>query len=223
MDRARLLAEGGAADRTVVQADQQTAGRGRQGRYWAAPSGNLYLTAIIREQRRMAECAALSFVSALALFDAVDLPQTRLKWPNDVLIDGAKAAGILLESGGSPDAPWILIGIGVNVTSHPDNTPYPATHLIRHGYAEKLGTLCRRVLAGLDHWRAIWHGQGASALHHAWCDRTVHERGQRLIVQHGQKATVEGHYQGLDASGALVIVDGTGQTHHIGAGDVFFS
>ena len=221
MDRARVMAEGGAIDRTVVQADRQSAARGRQGRAWVAPEGNLYITAILREERPMADCAALSFVTALALYDAVEVPGAQVKWPNDVLVQSAKTAGILLESGGPPAHPWILIGIGVNVVSHPDGLPYPATHLRAHGHDGDLGTLCRGILAGLDHWRGIWHRQGASALHSAWTARAAHEKGQSLTVRLGQ-TTLEGRYDGLDPSGAIIVIDETGKAHHIGAGDVFF-
>lgn len=184
--------------------------------------GNLYVTAILHETRPMVECAPLTFAAALALIDAVRVPQAGLKWPNDLLINGSKAAGVLLEVGGKPESPWVLIGIGVNFNSHPSDLTYSATDLLAHGYKEDLGTLCHDLLAGLDHWRGIWHRQGAVALYDAWTARAIHQPGQTLKVGIGENVMV-GQYQGLDRDGALILIDNGGNTHHITAGDVFFS
>lgn len=169
----------------------------------------------------MADCAQLSFVAALALFDAIGLPDVTLKWPNDVLIGGKKTAGILLEAGGPPTAPWILIGMGVNVAHHPREAPYPATHLAQEASVHEIDTLCRRVLEGIDQWRGIWHKQGAISIHKAWLDK-AHGRGQDIRVRLSSKEIV-GRFETLDADGALVVLDKSGTRHRISAGDVFFA
>lgn len=221
MDAARDMAEGGAPDRTVVRAGRQTGGRGRQGRPWTSESGNLYLTAILREMRPLSDCAQLSFAAALAIGDTVDHPGTRFKWPNDVLIDGKKIAGILLEGGGSPATDgWVLIGIGLNVAHHPEDTIFPATDLTAEGRAQPLDALFRRVLEGIDHWQAIWHKDGASALHNAWMVR-AHGLGQTIRARTG-KSEMTGRFDGLDGDGALLIRGDDGITHRITAADVFF-
>lgn len=121
-----------------VRADKQTAGRGRRGRAWTSKSGNLYASLLYPWDGSAADAAKLSFVAAIALaktlkaYPLETAPQ--LKWPNDVLMGGAKISGILLENlSGS-----VVIGIGVNLTSHPDDTPYPATHLLAHIPAEAM-------------------------------------------------------------------------------------
>ena len=124
-DLARRLAEEGEPEGAVVLARAQTAGRGRHGRIWSSPAGNLYVSVLLRPGRGLGETSALSLVSGLALADALaelgaDGSRLKLKWPNDVLIDGAKVAGLLLESGGAGStAAWVVVGSGVNLVSAP--------------------------------------------------------------------------------------------------------
>lgn len=222
MDAARDLAlHRGAPDRTVVRADRQTGGRGRHGRAWTSDTGNLYMTLLLREQASLADCAQMSFATALALYDAIDLPGVTLKWPNDVLIDGKKTAGILLEGGGEEGQRWLLIGTGVNIAHHPDQTPYPATHLAAQGSSLDADQLCSRVLQGIDHWREIWHKQGAAALHDAWLAR-AHGRGETIRVRLSNRE-ITGRFETLDDDGALVVLDQAEMRHRITAGDVFFA
>jgi BirA family biotin operon repressor/biotin-[acetyl-CoA-carboxylase] ligase len=221
MDIARDLAGNAVSDKTVVRADIQTGGRGRQGRQWVSDAGNLYLTLILRETRPLADCAQLSFAAALALYEAIDCPNTTLKWPNDVLIGGKKTAGILLEAGGAAAEPWILIGMGVNVAHHPDNAAYPATDLAQEGGAQDLDALCGLVLERIDQWRGIWHKQGAGPIHAAWLEK-AHGRGQDIRVRLSSEEIV-GRFETLDKDGALVVLDKAGTRHRVSAGDVFFA
>ena len=123
-DEAKDRAVAGAPEGTVIWARQQRAGRGRRGRAWVSPPGNLYLSVILRPACEARSVAQLSFVAALAVLDLVDGPlpgRACCKWPNDILVDGGKVAGILLESAlraeGRVD--WVVLGIGVNLASHP--------------------------------------------------------------------------------------------------------
>jgi BirA family biotin operon repressor/biotin-[acetyl-CoA-carboxylase] ligase len=115
-----------------VRADQQTAGRGRRGREWSSPLGNFYGTACYKFDGSPDQAAKLSFVAAVAVANALSAysvsVQPSLKWPNDVLMDGRKIAGLLLEA----KAGFVLIGIGVNLVSHPEGGNIPATHLLEH-------------------------------------------------------------------------------------------
>ena len=156
-DEARRLAAEGAPHGTVVHADEQSSGRGRLARTWVSPPGNLYISIILRTGQPPDRTAELSFVTALAVADTVDalLPAriwARLKWPNDVLVDGAKIAGILLEQ--VDDA--TVIGIGLNVLHAPTNIPYKATTIVASGGIASVDgardILLDRLAHHLDDW-----------------------------------------------------------------------
>ena len=170
-DEAKERAAGGAADGTVVWARVQRSGRGRRGRSWVSPPGNLYVSVVLRPACEARSLAQLSFVAALAVHDLVDgfLPgRARCKWPNDVLVDGGKVAGILLESalgpGGRVD--WVVLGIGVNLASHPGiDGPIPSTSLVDAG-ASALAPeeALPSVLAALNRRRREWETQSFAAV-----------------------------------------------------------
>ncbi len=246
-DEARLLAREGAAHGTVVTAREQIAGRGRQGRGWASPPGNLYLSAVLRLELPLARIAELSFVAALAVADAVDavLPAGRLstlKWPNDVLVDGAKIAGILIEQAERAT----IVGIGVNIGHHPANTPYPVTSLAAcvpsplpppargggedrqsvgeppplagggrgRGYeAPTVDAVRGHVLAALGRWLHIWRIHGFAPVRTDWLAR-AHPPGTMLRAHQA-----EGAFAGLDADGALLLDTPDGR-RRIVAGEV---
>ncbi|MBE9554569.1 MAG: biotin--[acetyl-CoA-carboxylase] ligase, partial [Proteobacteria bacterium] len=181
-EQARRLAMDGALDGTVIWAKCQTAGRGRQGRRWQSPEGNLYCSIIVRPSVQAADAAQLSFVTALALGQAVsgllpDCVEMRYKWPNDLLLDGRKAAGILLESSGGADGvlDWLVVGAGLNVEDYPDVTDgYPATSLREAGVKPvALQDILLRYIAGFAHWRVRWQNEGLTAVREAWLERAA--------------------------------------------------
>ena len=142
-DEAKALARAGAAEGTLVWAGEQTAGRGRRGRFWASPPGNLYLSLIMRPAVAPARAAQLGFVAALALAEGVgELCGPALdiscKWPNDILVAGRKLAGILLESEitDKHTIDFVVIGAGANLVATPSNVEYPATSLAEQGFPE---------------------------------------------------------------------------------------
>jgi BirA family biotin operon repressor/biotin-[acetyl-CoA-carboxylase] ligase len=149
-------AEDGAAEGLAIQALRQSAGRGRQGRGWDSPAGNLYLSVLLRPDVPLREAPQWSFVAAVALAETLNalLPEVatlKLKWPNDVLLQGAKAAGILVETGVATNnaLDWICIGMGVNIATKPSLPDRPTACL-----AEYLGAPRRR-----KPWRkACWKG-----------------------------------------------------------------
>lgn len=221
----RLLREGAEAG-TVVWARTQDRGRGRRGRCWVSPPGNLYCSILLRPDCPPVQAAQLGFVAALALGDAVgpglpDPGALRFKWPNDVLIGGRKCAGILLESemGKEGRAAWVVIGIGVNIRSAPAETEYPATALVNEGFAEiapeaLLNSLCD---AFFEHAR-VWAGKGFGPIRAAWVER-AENRGKEIRVRLND-SSLTGRFADLDADGALLLETAEG-LRRVTAGDVF--
>ena len=226
-DEAKERAVHGAPDGTVVWARQQRAGRGRRGRIWVSPPGNLYVSVILRPACETRSVAQLSFVAALAVLDLLDglLPgRARCKWPNDVLVDGGKVAGILLESalgpGGRVD--WVVLGVGVNLASHPGlEGPIPSTSLAEAGGPMLVPEdALPSVLAALAQRRQEWETQGFAAVRRAWIAR-AHGLGGPVTVTNGDKQ-LAGVFEGLDEEGALVLAQADGARLSIAAGDVIF-
>jgi BirA family biotin operon repressor/biotin-[acetyl-CoA-carboxylase] ligase len=212
-DLARSRAEAGEPEGLVVQADEQTAGRGRRGRIWQSPVGNLYTSALLRPPVRPAEAAQLSFVAALAVSDAVSAalppgaPVVTCKWPNDVLVGGEKIAGILLESRSKPDGlvDWVIIGTGINVALLPPNAGQPATALTVHGAAGDIGGVLTLYAEALGRWYQAWRSDGI---------------GRRIRVRLPDRE-MHGVFAALDESGTLMLRTDDGATVPVAAGDVF--
>lgn len=221
-------AAAGAADGTLVWAGEQLAGRGRRSRSWVSPPGNLYCSLLLRPACPAQQAMQLSFVTALAVADAIEsvLPEdtsVTCKWPNDVLAGGWKVAGILLESSAGPQGAleWLVIGVGVNVSRAPAHTdgPYPAAALTQIGAdaatpARVLETYCERF----SHWRGVWNATGFATIREAWLER-AHGLRQSIQVRLDND-TLEGVFLTMDESGALVLGQG-GSSRLIMAGDVF--
>ena len=214
---ARRLAEAGERGPVWIACDRQTAGRGRRGRAWEQGEGNLAATLLIHPT---GDFAQLSFAAALAVADMVQhfapAAAVTVKWPNDVLADGRKIAGILLESGPG----WLAVGIGVNLASHPQGTEFPATSLMQLGIAPPSSQEALALLAArFAHWYDAWMTQGFEALRAAWLARANGLGAQiRARLPH---ETRHGVFEGIDASGALLLNE-QGQVRAITAGEVFF-
>jgi len=217
-DEARRLAVEGATHGTVVTARQQTAGRGRLGRSWSSPPGNLYASFLLRPGVPVARTAELGFVAGLATMEACDalLPAERrasLKWPNDVLLDGAKLAGILTET--TMDGAMIA-GIGLNVGWAPDGLPYPATYLCAHTPVTVDAAM--RVLAeALARHVAGWQSDGFGPVRQAWMARGP--KAKAMVTVRVGASEWRGTYGGLDESGALLL-DDAGVPRKFVAGEV---
>jgi BirA family biotin operon repressor/biotin-[acetyl-CoA-carboxylase] ligase len=228
-DEARRMAEAGAAPGLVVLAGQQTSGRGRHGRAWASPAGNLYASVLLRVEGPLAASAQLSFVAGLALADALSRHapagiEPRLKWPNDVLIGRAKVAGILLESVGKAngaDAASIIVGTGVNIVSSPPDTPYPATSLVEQGFAAITPrALLGAYLGALDGWLQQWREAGFAGVRTAWCARGL-GLGERIRLRL-EREELLGRFVDVTTGGALLLDLEGGGRREIAAGDVFY-
>lgn len=224
---ARRRAEAGALGPLWITAKRQTAGRGRRGRTWETGAGNLAATYLAHTTKPPAEAAQVSFVAALAVADlaaaCVPASLVTLKWPNDPLIAGRKAAGILVESGPHADGGlWLAIGCGVNLATPPENPERPATAFAEHMRTppptplEALETLA----AAFERWREVWERIGFAPIAEAWTAR-AHGLGEACTARLPAE-TVSGVAEGLDPDGALRLRTGSGMVRRITAGDVFF-
>jgi BirA family transcriptional regulator, biotin operon repressor / biotin---[acetyl-CoA-carboxylase] ligase len=227
-EEAKARARDGAEDGTIVWAREQTAGRGRDGRHWVSPRGNLYFSLILRPECAPAQGAQISFVAALGVGTALasvvpPLVRVQYKWPNDVLLDGAKVAGILLEteSAGADALAWLIVGVGINLANHPDNTPYPATDLrTRTGDVvtpeEMLGAFGRHFLT----WTNTWLEDGFAPVRAAWRE-WAKGIGETIRVRLPNEE-LTGVFADLDDDGALLLDVAGARRRRVTAGDVFF-
>lgn len=213
---------------TLVWAAEQTAGRGRRGRSWSSPRGNLYLSMVLKPSCPPGTAAQLGFAAAVALGESVAplLPgadRVRLKWPNDVLVDGAKVSGILLEAisarAGALDA--LVLGMGVNLQRRPEAGLYRTVSLAEAGAAvsdpaQLLESFAARFLA----WYETWRREGFAPLRAAWLARAV-GLGQPIEVRLDH-ATLTGRFATIDDAGALALDLPNGRRRLVAAGDVFF-
>lgn len=223
---ARRRAQAGEGGPVWITAATQTAGRGRRGRAWSTGPGNLAATLLMIPDMPAAEAAQVSFVAALAAADLADTclgaGAARLKWPNDVLVFGRKAVGVLVESGLRPDGRlWLAIGVGVNLAHAPTDVERPATAFADHTATAPKPLEALEILAvRFEHWRRVWATEGFPALAQAWTAR-AHGLGEPCEARLPDR-TVSGVAEGLDPDGALRLRLDGGAIERITAGDVFF-
>ena len=229
-ERARGAAEAGAAEGLVLVADRQTAGRGRLGREWASPPGGLWFSIVLRPRVPAAQAPLVGFaasISTAAAIQEITGLRARVKWPNDVLVDGRKVAGVLLEAGAARRATagpaWLVAGIGINVNVHPDALPprprYPATSLAAVlGRDVVRGRLLRALLRAFTQDYAGLCGRGAAPLLDRW--RALSDTLGRPVRIDTAAGPVEGLAEDVDQGGALVIRAPDGAVRRIAAGDV---
>lgn len=218
------LAHAGERGPLWITARSQSAGRGRRGNTWASPPGNLYATLLLTAPAAPAQAPQLCFVAALAVHDAVSGiapargPQLALKWPNDLLLDGAKLGGVLIESENTPVL-TVAIGFGVNCVSHPSGTPFPATDLAAAGAQVAPERLLKMLTAAMQRRLAQWRGgEGFAAIRTDWLERAV-GLGEPVQVRLPDRE-LNGRFEGLDDAGRLLLVQGS-KTTAVTAGDVF--
>ena len=223
-----------------IVSKHQTGGRGRRGRVWNTPSGNLAATILVTGNIAPATAATLGFMAGLSLSDALSavVPSGKisvgvdgssskdhrfeLKWPNDVLADGAKLSGILLESSIFSDGRLaVAVGIGVNVVAHPTDLPYPATSLTALGSkVDAEGLFLALSDAWVDNIRAWDEGRGLSRIRERWLSRAA-GLGSRVAVKvDGRVAS--GIFETIDDACRFVIREDDNSLLHIAAGDVHF-
>lgn len=220
------LARAGAADMTVVWALRQTAARGRYGRTWQASEGNLFWSAIviIPEETPL---DGLAISVAMAVFDTVRsfVPDARplsIKWPNDVLIGGAKASGILIERNGA--AGWAVVGIGINVAHVPDaaSVSYPAASLASVGARVTLNEVCLALSHAFLRRVNTWRAEGFSPSLRAEYLSRLWRLNETVTIgfDADRRVTKSGRLLGINEAGHLLL-DEDGAVSAIAAGDVF--
>ncbi|QDH73188.1 biotin--[acetyl-CoA-carboxylase] ligase [Brevundimonas sp. M20] len=227
---ARRRAEAGETGPLWIAARRQTAGRGRRGRVWEASTGNLFSTLLATTRKSPAEAAQVTFIAALAVTDLLDryAPPSlvTIKWPNDVMLAGVKACGILVESGAHADGGlWLAVGIGVNLAEAPQGTERPATALSHHLSAAhiappKVERAVEELAGTFGVWLERWETLGFSPILDAWAARTRGLDGP-AVARLGHE-TVEGRAEGVAPDGALKLRLADGSLRLISAGDVFF-
>lgn len=241
MDEARSLLDaldmgGGIPNSThVIWAREQVAGRGRRGRSWSSPPGNLYATVATVLPVPLSKAPQCSFVSCLALRDALQEAAPHiseklcLKWPNDVLLSGAKIAGLLLETVvprsrfSGEKKPWILIGSGVNIATMPNATPYPVTCVQEHAPSISLETVLtlylKKLATRLDQWRML----GFERIRADWLEK-AYRLGEPIQVRDPAKPEehIECLFQTISADGALVVLQ-DGEKRQFDAAEILFS
>jgi BirA family biotin operon repressor/biotin-[acetyl-CoA-carboxylase] ligase len=226
-DEAKLRARDGAEEGTLVWALEQTAGRGRRGRAWSSPQGNFYLSLILRPDCPIGSAAQLGFVAALAVGGALRATLPRVerlayKWPNDVLIDGRKIAGVLLES--ETVAPeklsFVVVGVGVNLTASPQGTEFPASSIMEEGLGEVMPEVVLEGFAAhFRSWNMRWRAEGFAPVRAAWLAAAAIARGESIRVRL-ESRTLCGRFLDLDHEGNLLL-DCAGECRRIAAGEVF--
>jgi BirA family biotin operon repressor/biotin-[acetyl-CoA-carboxylase] ligase len=207
-----------------VTANRQTGGRGRRGRGWVSEPGNLHASLLLTDPSPPEHWPELSFVAALAIHDAVAdaapaaRPQLTIKWPNDLLLAGAKFAGVLVEAEGSEPG-VVAVGIGINCVSHPTDTDFPATDLRATGAevsAEALfATLSVKMMGRLAQWN---EGEHFSTIRADWIARAS-GIGETVRVRVADEDH-SGVFESLDDAGRLVLALRDGSKKIIAAGDV---
>lgn len=227
---ARRRADTGQTGPLWIVARRQGEGRGRRGREWVSDIGNLYATLLTTTRKTPAEAAQITFVAALAVADLVctfvPAPLVTIKWPNDVMIETDKAAGILVESGAHDKGGlWLAVGIGVNLAHAPPGTERPATAIGGHlkgdmraspTVSEAIDILAHHFAIWMDRWETL----GFQPILDAWVARS---RGldEACTARLGHE-TISGIADGVAPDGALRLKLTDGSVRLISAGDVFF-
>ena len=241
-DLAKQAAVKGAPSGSAFLAFEQTAGRGRQGRQWSSQKGGMYLSVLLRPKAEKKYWFAFSFVASLAAletvrrqldphFDNQHMPQTGLKWPNDVIMSGGKIAGILLEV----ERQTLIVGCGINISSVQAVVRQGKNHEVSDhqlvapvaladiwpqaaGVLPTPHQLARCFITRLFHWHGKFDQSGFAPIREAWLENAFF-LGKRLLVWNGVRK-ISGVFCDLGMDGTLLLLDDSGHTHHITTGDV---
>lgn len=224
-EAARQIEKGAHSGLWISAAEQKT-GRGRGGREWVSKPGNLFCSLIYDTGKSLCHSAQLSFVTSLAVRDTlvmlVETDDVKCKWPNDVLVDGKKISGILLETFSNERAEnLMIIGIGINVSHHPKNALYPTTHIngesnTTYNHVEVFQYLADKMAL----WLYRWQSGGFSKIRNEWLKKAK-GKGEMIKVRLPNEE-INGRFVDLDANGALML-DVDEEIRLIHSGDVFFA
>jgi BirA family biotin operon repressor/biotin-[acetyl-CoA-carboxylase] ligase len=217
----------GAKSWTLVHALEQTAGRGRHGKDWVSSRGNLFASMLVKPKSGFERWPQLSFVMSLALVDAlflmVENSTINVKWPNDVLVNGLKIAGILLETALSRQKDnYLVVGIGVNISHSPNNTRYGATCINAHRKSEtSVDEVLSVLMNAVVHWYDIWETSGFEEIRKQWLKR-AYGLGRRIKITNTASGKKMGFYKGLSEDGRMILQEDNGHVEFISAGTVTF-
>lgn len=224
----RHFQNNGATDPTWFVALSQSAGRGRRGRGWVSQKGNLFASLIVSPNVPAQKAAEISFITSLAVSDAIKnltgigTQEIKVKWPNDVLIDGKKVAGILLEAVGNPENPSIIVGVGVNIADHPSDVQYPTDHLENiGGYKYLPSDVFVRLAEAFEFFYKFWQTYGFASVKRLWMAEAYGVG--KLITVNLPNGSIEGIFVDLSDDGGLLLKKADGSHETIYAGDVFFN
>lgn len=226
-EEAKRLAKSGSGHGAVIWAKKQTAGKGRLGRTWVSDEGNLFVSVLLKPEKQMHELSQLSFVAAVAVHQTLKdvlAKEYKLecKWPNDLLVDGRKIGGILLESfkAGEESGNWLVVGVGVNVDSFPEDAEFPATCLTECG-VELISAkiILSRFIHHFIECYDLWNADGFEPIRREWL-KAAWGMGQKLVARLPDKE-VEGVAYGIDPNGNLILELGGGRRQFIQAADIF--
>ncbi|MGI9349969.1 MAG: biotin--[acetyl-CoA-carboxylase] ligase [Rhizobiaceae bacterium] len=223
-------AESGDPGNLWITALSQSAGRGSRGRSWISETGNLHASLLLLEPCEKRHLPQLTFVAAVALRNTIldilpsgDDLKIDLKWPNDVLLNGRKVSGILLESTDKAGIIALTIGIGINCKQYPTDTLFPATSLAENGCTLELRdvfeSLTGHVAGAISQWRA---GDNFAAIRNQWLGHAA-GLGKEIKVQLPGQETLVGVFQAIDEHGILLLKTPDGEIKKISVGDVFFN
>ncbi len=226
-EEAKRLAHGGAAHGAVIWSKRQTAGKGRAGRNWISNEGNMYASVLLKPTCRIEMLSQLSFVAAVAAFDTVaallpDAESVQLKWPNDILAEGRKIGGILLESFSLPDVAgrWVVIGVGINVDNFPENVQFPATSLRDQG-VELISA--KIVLSRFIHHFIFrynqWSSRGFAPIRRTWLEHAWGMDAELRVCLPQEE--LQGIFKGIDKDGGIVLEIAPRKRRILHAGDIF--
>ncbi len=223
-DLAKRLAEIPVPEGTVVVAEHQTAGRGRLGRPWSSPRGGVWLSVILKPGLPLEQVPLIGLAASIAAARAIRATTgllARVKWPNDVLIDGQKVAGILVEAG--PGADWVVVGIGINANvaqgDLPKEAAYPVTSLeAALGHPVDRSALVRALLRELERQYDVLRVAGAAATVRRW--REIADTLGRVVRVEIGGTALEGLARDIDESGALLVQQPDGTCQRVIAGEI---
>ena len=225
-DLIRSRAQEGEAEGLVIVAGRQTAGRGRHGRTWISPEGNLYVSLLLRPHCRLQDAGPLALVAGLALAEAcvdvgADRARLRLKWPNDLIIDELKIGGVLLEvESDQQEVGWVSVGIGVNVSIGP-TIPGRASAALLSFLQTSItpAQLLERLLYRIKKRYRDWQESDLSVICKAWASYQL-TPGTPILVRPNSQI-IDGRYVGIDSDGALLVE--TDGIHRVTTGEVLFA
>jgi BirA family biotin operon repressor/biotin-[acetyl-CoA-carboxylase] ligase len=224
-DGVLAAARAGEAEGLAILALRQTAGRGTQGRPWQSRSGNLALSCLLRPPGPARDLPQWSLLAAVALAEAVaaELPPEaglRLKWPNDLLLGGAKCAGILMEGAPAPGGgiDWLVLGIGVNLAWAPELPDRSTACLADLAAPPSPVAFAWRLLAKLDRWRQIQAQHGFEPIRHSWLERGP-SPGSPIGLKQADGRLLQGSFGGLARDGRLLLCD-KGRIVEVASGEV---